>query len=114
VPTGLFESRNRQPFDHGDRKLPVYFKFPYYVMDEVQLTFPATFQMENFTEIQPIRTDYSIYKVLHSSKGNTVTISRDFAMAGIGFQQKEYPELRKFFGNVSAGDSQPLVLTTAK
>jgi len=114
VPTGLFESRNRQPFDHGDRKLPVYFKFPYYVMDEVQLTFPATLQMENFTEIQPIRTDYSLYKVLHSSTGNTVTISRDFAMAGIGFQQQEYPELRKFFSSVSAGDSQPLVLTTVK
>lgn len=114
VPTGLFESRTRHPFDHGERKLPVYFNYPYYILDEVQITYPATFQMENLAEIQPLRTDYSIYKVQHSSKGNTVTINRDFAMAGIGFQQKEYPELRKFYAAVSAGDSEPLVLTTAK
>ena len=40
-----------------------------------------------------------------------MTISRDFAMAGIAFQQKDYADLRKFFGGVSTGDAQQLVLT---
>jgi hypothetical protein len=43
-----------------------------------------------------------------------VTISRDFAMAGIGFQQKDYPELRKFYSDVNARDSEQLVLSAAQ
>ena len=57
VPTNLFESRTRQPFAQGERKQPVYFNFPYYVMDETQITFPSTFKMEDLAEVQPIRTD---------------------------------------------------------
>ncbi|HEY2913550.1 MAG TPA: hypothetical protein VGK21_09330, partial [Candidatus Angelobacter sp.] len=58
--------------------------------------------------------DYSIYNLTHSAKGNTVTISRTYAMAGIAFHQSDYADLRKFFGAVNTGDSQPLVLTSAK
>jgi hypothetical protein len=114
VPTNLFQSRSRQPFAHGERKQPVYFNFPYYLMDETTITFPATYQMENLPEVQPIKTDFSVYNLKHSAKGNTVTISRTFAIAEIAFKQNEYGELRKFFGEVSNGDSQPLVLTATK
>jgi hypothetical protein len=114
VPTNLFESRNRQPFTHGERKQPVYFNFPYYLMDETTITFPATFQMENLPEVQPVRTDFSIYSLTNSAKGNTVTFSRTYAMAGIAFHQNEYEGLRRFFGAVNAGDTQSLVLTSAK
>jgi hypothetical protein len=113
VPTNLFESRNRQPFSHGERKQPVYFNFPYYLMDETTITFPGSFQMENLPQVQPVRTDYSIYNLTHSAKGNTVTISRTYAMAGIAFHQSDYADLRKFFGAVNTGDNQPLVLTSA-
>jgi hypothetical protein len=114
VPTDLFQTHNRQPFVHGERKQPVYFNFPYYAMDETQITFPPTLQMENLADVQPIRTDYALYKLQHNAKGNTVTISRDFAMAEIAFKPGEYGDLRKFFDGVSAGDSQPLILTVAK
>ena len=114
VPRDLFQTHSRTPFAHGDRKNPVYFNYPYYAMDETTVTFPATFHLENITESQPLRTDYSFYKVQHASTGNSVTISRDFAMAGIGFQTKDYPELRKFYASVATGDSEPLVLTAVK
>ena len=65
-------------------------------------------------DVQPIRTDYALYKLQHTAKGNTITINRDFAMAEIGFKQSDYADLRKFFDGVSAGDSQPLILTAAK
>jgi len=114
VPTNLFESRNRQPFAHGERKQPVYFNFPYYLVDETTITFPAAFQMENLQEVQPIRTDFSLYTLTHSAKGNNVTINRTYAMAGIAFHQSEYADVRKFFDGVNAGDTQSLVLTSAK
>jgi len=114
VPTNLFESRSRQPFAHGDRKQPVYFNFPYYLVDETSITFPAAFQMENISEVSPVHTDYSLYSLTSSAKGNMVTINRTYAMAGIAFHQNEYAGLRKFFETVNAGDSQQLVLTSAK
>jgi hypothetical protein len=83
-------------------------------LDETTITFPAAYQMENLPEVQPVKTDYSIYNLKHSAQGNTVTISRTFAIAEIAFHQNEYAGLRKFFGEVNAGDSQPLVLTAAK
>lgn len=114
VPKDLFQTRSKQPFAHGDRKNPVYFNYPYYSMDETTINVPAGFHLENVPEPQPLRTDYSLYKVQHTTNGNSVTVSRDFAMAGIAFQQKDYPELRKFFASVNTSDSEPLVLTAAR
>jgi hypothetical protein len=114
VPTNLFQSRSRQPFTLGERKQPVYFNFPYYLMDETTITFPVTYQMENLPEVRTVKTDFSLYSLKHSAQGNTVTISRTFAIAEIAFHQNEYAGLRKFFGDVNAGDTQPLVLTTRK
>jgi hypothetical protein len=115
VPTNMFQTRSRQPFVHGERKHPVYFNYPYYEMDDTQITFPSAFHMESLAEEgTPVKTEYSLYKVKHNVAGNTVTISRDFAIAGIGFQQKDYPELRKFYTDVNARDSEQLVLSAAQ
>jgi hypothetical protein len=114
VPTDLFQTRSRQPFIHGERKQPVYFNFPFYLMDETQITLPSGFHMESLPEVQPLRTAYSLYKVQHNTAGNVVTTSRDFAMAEIVFKQSDYADLRTFFSGVNNGDSQPLVLTSAK
>ncbi len=114
VPSNLFQAHSGQPFANGERKNPVYFNYPYYSMDETQITFPAAFHMEDLPKVEPIRTDYSLYKLQHSANGNSVTISRDFAMAEIAFKQNEYADLRKFYAGVSTGDSQSLVLTATK
>jgi hypothetical protein len=114
VPSSLFRAQSHQPFANGERKNPVYFNYPYYSMDETQITFPAGFRMENVPEIQPIRTAYSLYKVQHTTTGTSVTISRDFAMAEIAFEQKDYADLRKFYAGVSTGDAEPVVLTAAQ
>ena len=43
-----------------------------------------------------------------------VSMTRDFAIAGVGFPVKDYPELRKFFSGVADGDGQQVALTSAK
>jgi hypothetical protein len=113
VPTNLFESRNRQPFAHGDRKQPVYFNFPYYLMDETTIIFPPSFQVENLPEVQPVQTDYALYTMTDIKVRNSVKINRTYIMGGIAFHQNEYANLRKFFEGVNAGDTQSLVLTSA-
>ena len=115
VPTDLFQTRSRQPFAQTERKQGVYFNYPYYQMDDTQITLPATFHIESMApDGEPIKTEYSLYKVKHSTTGNTVTVSRDFAMAGIAIPQKDYPELRKFYNDVATADAQQLVLTAAQ
>ncbi len=112
VPADLFQTRNLQPFSQSERKQPIYFDYPYYLMDDTQITMPATFHLESMAQDgQPIKTDYSIYKVKHSTTGNTVTVSRDFAIGMVTIPQKDYAELRKFYNDVATSDAQPLVLT---
>jgi hypothetical protein len=114
VPRDVFQTHSKQPFMHGERKNSVYFEYPYYSMDETTITFPTAFHLENVADGQPLQTEYSFYRIKHTATANTVTVDRDFAMGGIGFQAKEYPELRKFYSAVTSGDSEPLVLTAAK
>jgi uncharacterized protein DUF3857/transglutaminase superfamily protein len=114
LPKDLFQTHSRTPFAHGDRKNPIYFSYPFYAMDETTVTFPAGFHLENVTDNQPLQTDFSFYRVKHFSTGNSVTVDRDFAIGGIGFQTKEYPDLRKFYAAVTSGDSEPLVLTAVQ
>jgi hypothetical protein len=115
VPTNLFQSRNRQPFTRTDRKQPIYFRFPYHHIEDTQITFPSTLHMESLAEeAAPIKTSYSLYQVKHSLAGNTVTFSRDFAMAEFAFDQKDYTDLRKFYQDVNSRDSEQLVLTAGQ
>jgi len=114
VPTNLFESNSRQPFAHGERKTPVYFNYPFYTMDDVQISFPSTFRVENVPQPQHVKTDYSVYKMEHVVNANTLSISRDFGIAGMIFTQQDYAGLRKFFSGVTTGDSEQIVLTAAQ
>jgi Domain of Unknown Function with PDB structure (DUF3857)/Transglutaminase-like superfamily len=114
VPTYLFQAAKAQPFAHGERKNPIYFNYPYYTIDDVQITFPSNLKLESLPTGQPLRTEFSLYKVERTVNGHTISLSRDFAMAGIAFMQQDYPELKRFFEGVSSGDSDSLVLSSAQ
>lgn len=114
VPSDLFQGDRTQPFAHGERKQPVYFNYPYYAADDVQITFPSGMRVESLPQDQPLQTQFSFYKVQRSANGNTFSVTRNFAMGGIAFVQNDYPELKKFFSGVNTDDSQSVVLTAAK
>lgn len=113
VPTGLFESNNHQPFGQGERKNPVYFNYPYYAVDDVQIVFPSGLRVESLPETPPVKTDYAFYQCKREVNGNALTFSRIFAMGGIAFPREDYDGLKKFFAGVSTGDSEQAVLTAA-
>jgi transglutaminase superfamily protein len=114
VPSNLFESAQAQPFEHGERNQPVYFNYPYYAIDDVQISFPSGMTVENLPQAQPLKTDYSFYRVQRSANANSFSVTRDFAMGGIAFVQKDYPDLKKFFSGVFNDDSEQVVLTRAQ
>jgi hypothetical protein len=114
VPSNLFESTQAQPFAHGERKTPVYFNYPYYAIDDVQISFPSDMKLETLPQAQPLKTEYSFYRVQRSASANSFSVTRDFAMGGIAFVQKDYPDLKKFFSGVFNDDSEQVVLTRAQ
>jgi transglutaminase-like putative cysteine protease len=113
-PTGLFQANSRNLFVSEQRKFPVYLSYPYRAIDDLQITLPSEYTLEAMPQTPPLQTDFSIYKCQRTLKGNTVSMTRDFAIAGVGFPLKDYPELRKFFSGVSDGDGQQVALTVAK
>ncbi len=114
VPSNLFEAASVQPFAHGERKHPIYFEYPYYTMDDVQITFPASLKPESIPKTAPVKTTYSIYTVQRNVTGNTIAYTRDFGMAGVAFKAADYPELQNFFAGMLNGDSEQFILTAAK
>ncbi|HLW55609.1 MAG TPA: DUF3857 domain-containing protein [Candidatus Angelobacter sp.] len=112
LPAGFFETRNRQPFAHGERKNPVYFNYPYYAADDVQITFPAGLHVENLPAPASVQTDYAFYRFKCAVNGNALAFTRDFAMGGIAFRQEQYDDLRKFYAGVTSGDAEQVVLTS--
>jgi Domain of Unknown Function with PDB structure (DUF3857)/Transglutaminase-like superfamily len=113
LPAGLFESNDRQPFSHGERKNPIYFSYPFYTMDDVQITVPTSLHVENLPQTAPLQTEFSFYKTTRGANGNVLSFTRDFAMGGIAFGKDFYPQLKSFYAGVGAGDSEQVVLTSA-
>jgi hypothetical protein len=112
VPATMFEANLRPPFAHGERKNPIYFDYPYYVLDDVQISLPTNLRVESVPQTQPIKSDFAFYDFKRTAKGNVLALSRDFAMGGIAFLPKDYDALRSFFAGVASGDSEQVVLTT--
>jgi hypothetical protein len=113
VPNSLFEGNSRQPFTHGERKLPVYFSYPFYNVDDVRITLPSGLKIENLPPGEPIKADYAFYELKRAVDGNVLSLYRSFAMGGISFKKEQYDGLRKFYSGVTAADSEQVVLTLA-
>jgi Domain of Unknown Function with PDB structure (DUF3857)/Transglutaminase-like superfamily len=113
VPNTLFEGNRRQPFGHGERKHPIYFSYPYYAEDDVQITLPSGLRVENMPQEPPISPGFAFYQLKRSANANVLVLNRLFAVGEVVFPQGEYDALRKFFAGVTSGDSEQVVLTVA-
>jgi hypothetical protein len=111
--SGLFESASKPLFVSAERKYAVHFDYPYRSIDDVQITLPADFEIESLPKTRLLQTDFSYYKSEGSANGTTLSMRRDFAIAGMAFPVKFYGPLRKFFQDVNAGDEEQVVLMAA-
>ena len=111
--SGVFESVNKPLFVSTERKYAVHFDYPYRSIDDVQIKLPANFKIEDLPKTRLIQTAFSYYKSERSASGTTISMRRDFAIAGMAFPVKYYGPLRKFFQGVTAGDEERVVLMAA-
>lgn len=113
LPTELFRANKKQLFVHAERKNPIYFDYPYRIVEKVQITLPPDVQVESIPETQQASAQFALCKTQRVAKGNVLDLTRDFAINGMSFQLKDYPELKSFFDKVHSNDEEQITLRTA-
>jgi len=73
-PSSLFEVNSKARFTQSGRKNPVYFSYPFRMIDLVQITLPSDLQLENLPQTQQINNDFAFYKVERAAKANAVLL----------------------------------------
>ena len=110
LPSELFQGKRM--FVHAQRKTPIYFDYPYRVIEKVQVTLPAEMQIESLPQSEPAQTDFAICKVQRKLNGNTLEVVRDLALGAISFSAGDYSKLKSFFDKVRANDEEQVALQT--
>jgi Domain of Unknown Function with PDB structure (DUF3857)/Transglutaminase-like superfamily len=113
IPGQLFQTNSKPTFVSPVRINPVYFDYPYFELDDVQITPPAGMSVESTPKTENEAMQQSaFYAVTSGMKGNAISIVRQFAVGSFLFPVKDYPELKAFYDKVSVGDQQQIVLKT--
>jgi Domain of Unknown Function with PDB structure (DUF3857)/Transglutaminase-like superfamily len=113
LPSGLFQINSRQRFVSANRKTPVYFEYPYRLLDKVLITLPQDVQVENLPQGQKANSEFAICYLERTANGNVLQFKRDFAIAGVSFPLNLYPALKTFFETVHRNDDEQVILRTA-
>ncbi len=111
VPAALFRTtRQREAFNHSQRKYPVYFPFAYQELDNVILQSPEGYSAESTPSATDVKLASTRFVTSRSFAGNQFVSKRALVVNGIMFPVAQYPELKGFFDKVLAADQEQLVL----
>ena len=114
IPAVLLDAGSTPLFAETHRENDVDMHFPYAIRDEVQLTLPTNFTIENLPGENaftlPSRADYTA-KFIY--KGNVFTYGRRLRVGSVFYKAGDYPALHSFFQKVSSDDQEQVALTVA-
>jgi hypothetical protein len=111
IPAALFKTaRQKQAFQHTDRKYAVYFSFAYEEIDNLILQMPDGYTAEAVPSAQDVKLSATRFATARSFANNQFVSKRALIVNGIIFPVSQYPELREFFGKLQAADEEQLVL----
>ena len=110
LPVGLFTAPEKHLYEHSTRVHPLYFRFRYQKLDNVQIELPLGWQVSSLP--QPVTQDAKliVYNAKAENKNGTLHLERHLTVE-LGFlEQKYYPTLRNFYQLVKNADEQQIVL----
>jgi len=111
--TSLFEVNSKTPFVHEKRVNPLYFEYPYRVLDQVMITVPTSFQIESLPKEQKVLAEFAGYVSTCKAEGQRVTFRRQLDVAGVMYPVKYYPQVKSFYEQVKSGDNETAILHAA-
>ena len=109
VPAYLFQAKQKDTFQHAQRKYPVYFPYAFAEIDKIFMKLPAGYSLENAPPIQQADLPYARYENFSQLAGTQLVTQRALLLNGIFFDVGKYAELKDFFSKVQAGDEEQAV-----
>jgi hypothetical protein len=114
----VFERSAKPRFTAGTRKHDVYFNYPFSEQDEITITFPSAFALENADAPAPLRDKQGIglHEVKMGVEGKTLVYRRDFSFGNNGFIRfpaQSYPQVKALFEAFNKADVHQLTLREA-
>ena len=117
VPAALFRTtRQREAFQHAERKYPIYFPFAYQELDNLILQAPEGYSPEAIPSPIDVKLASTRFVTSRSFADSQFVSKRALVVNGVMFPVAQYPELKGLFDKVLAADQEQLVLqnTVAK
>jgi hypothetical protein len=114
LPGDIFEANSKATFPHEKRDIPVYFNYPYILLDAVRIKYPPTFSMESAPTADKYQfKNYALYTLSEQSAPGSITVRRSYFLGQIIFLTGEYPDLRAFYSKMETKDQENVILTAA-
>lgn len=116
LPPSFFQQGKSQMFTASQRKHPVYFHYPWSEHDEVEITLPTGYALDNAEAPNPIVSgdiSWSKPQVAITKDGKTLVFRRDFMFGAGGnilFPVTTYENLKRLFDAYHQLDSHAITL----
>jgi Domain of Unknown Function with PDB structure (DUF3857)/Transglutaminase-like superfamily len=105
LPVSVLHSR-KQVFDSAQREYPVYFSYPYRVVDDIDISVPAHLQVDTLPPARSAKRDFGRYESSRVAEAGRLRMKRTFVIDGMVFPTEAYPEIRQFFSDVRTADEE--------
>jgi hypothetical protein len=114
LPLSIFAAGTRDPFTSSHREEPIDLQYPFLEKDQVTLHLPAGFQVESVPSDARVDLPQNAVYLSHAAAdGQTITYTRNYVLANMLYDAKEYDKLKGFFDDVSNKDRAQAVLRVA-
>jgi transglutaminase-like putative cysteine protease len=111
-PAAIFAAHEKHVFEHANRVHPVYFEYPYEILDDVSIELPPGWQVGSVPKPQTKDGHVIVYDLKIEDNKDNVHITRQLNVDVLLLEQKYYPALRNFFQVVRSGDEEQIVVQT--
>jgi hypothetical protein len=110
LPASLFGGQEKHLFEHAERIYPIYFRYPYRKVDDVEIDLPLGWKISNVPK--PFDQDLKAaeFKLTVENQGTKLWIQREIRSDLVMVPKDLYPSLRGFFQIVRTQDDQQIVV----
>jgi Domain of Unknown Function with PDB structure (DUF3857) len=113
LPAGLFSAPEKHMFEHAERVYPVYFRYSFKKIDDVQIELPTGWKVADLPKPFDRDAKAAEFKWSVQSDGNVLKLYREIRSDIVIIPKDLYPVLRGFYQTVRTEDDQQIVLMPA-
>lgn len=109
-PMAVFQLYEKNPYNLAYRVNPVYLQHGYVRRDEVTISIPTGYQLEEMPPDREEKTAFASIRLKHTNDGNRLKLERLREMKGYFFPAGSYSSLREYTEKVRQYDAENVVL----